>query len=79
MEVIVVTRNNANSGIRVSNSIKHYDLPISRGVFSGGAELVPYLVALDIDLFLTANEHDAQAAIDAGIPAAVLVTENLPK
>lgn len=79
VEVVVVTRNNANSGIRVFNAIKHYGLPISRGVFSGGAELVPYLAALDIDLFLTANEHDAQAAIDAGIPAAVLVTENLPK
>lgn len=79
VEVMVVTRNNANTGIRVFNTIKHYELPISRGVFSGGAELVPYLSALNIDLFLTANEHDAQAAIDAGIPAAVLVTENLPK
>lgn len=78
VEVIIVTRNNANTGLRVFNSIKHYNLPISRGCFTGGAELTPYLTALDIDLFLTANEQDAQSAIDAGIPAAVLLTENIP-
>lgn len=78
VEVIIVTRNNANTGLRVFNSIKHYNLPISRGCFTGGAELTPYLTALDIDLFLTANEEDAQSAIDAGIPAAVLLTENIP-
>lgn len=79
VEVILVTRNNANSGIRVFNSIDTYELPISRGVFTGGGELVPYLLALDIDLFLTANPSDAQAAIDAGIPAATLLTENIPQ
>lgn len=79
VEVLIVTRNNANTGIRVFNSIDHYDLPISRGCFTGGGELVPYLSALDIDLFLTANETDAQAAIDAGIPAAVLLTDNIPQ
>lgn len=79
VEVILVTRNNANSGIRVFNSIDTYKLPISRGVFTGGGELVPYLSALDIDLFLTANPIDAQAAIDAGIPAATLLTENIPE
>lgn len=79
VEVLIVTRNNANTGIRVFNSINNYNLPISRGCFTGGGELVPYLSALDIDLFLTANENDAQAAIDAGIPAAVLLTDNIPE
>lgn len=78
VEVILVTRNNANTGIRVFNSIKKYDLSVTRGVFTGGGDLVPYLSALDIDLFLTANPNDAQAAIDAGIPAATLLTENIP-
>lgn len=78
VEVIIITRNNANTGLRVFNSIKHYGLPISRGCFTGGAELTPYLTALDVDLFLTANEMDAQKAIDAGIPAAVLLAENIP-
>ena len=78
VEVIIITRNNANTGIRVFNSLEHYQLPITRGCFSGGAELTPYLEALNVDLFLTANERDAQKAIDAGIPAAVLLTNNIP-
>lgn len=79
VEVILVTRNNANSGIRVFKSIEKYDLGITRGIFSGGGELVPYLSALGIDLFLTANPVDAQAAIDSGIPAATLLTNNIPE
>ena len=79
VEVILVTRNNANSGIRVFNSIEKYDLDITRGIFSGGGELVPYLSALGIDLFLTANPNDAQAAIDSGIPAATLLTNDIPE
>ena len=78
VEVILVTRNNANTSLRVFNSIENYGLNITRGVFTGGGELVPYLSALDIDLFLTANSKDAQAAIDANIPAATLLTENIP-
>lgn len=78
VEVILVTRNNATTGIRAFNSIEEYGLDITRGVFSGGGELLPYLKALDVDLFLTANAEDAQAAIDAGIPAATLLAENIP-
>lgn len=79
VEVLLVTRNNANTGIRVFNSINKYGLNITRGVFTGGGELVPYLSALNIDLFLTANSTDAQSAIDAGIPAATLLTDNIPE
>lgn len=79
VEVLLVTRNNANTGLRVFNSIEQYGLSITRGVFTSGGELVPYLKALDVDLFLTANKTDAQAAIDAGIPAATLLTENIPE
>lgn len=79
VEVILVTRNNANTSLRVFNSIENYGLNITRGIFTGGGELVPYLSALDIDLFLTANHKDAQAAIDANIPAATLLTENIPE
>ena len=78
VEVIIVTRNNATTGLRIFNSIEKYGLPITRGCFSGGSSLTPYLEALNVDLFLTANETDAQSAIDAGIPAAVLLTNNIP-
>lgn len=79
VEVLLVTRNNANTGIRVFNSIERYGLDITRGVFTSGGELTPYLSALNIDLFLTANPKDAQTAIDAGIPAATLLTDNIPE
>ena len=79
VEVILVSRNSANTSLRVYNSIETYNLPITRGFFTGGANLTPYLAAINIDLFLTANPSDAQQAIDAGIPAAVLLTENIPE
>lgn len=78
VEVLVASRNSANTSLRVFNSIENYKLPITRGFFTGGDELTPYLAALNIDLFLTANPVDAQAAIDAGIPSAVLLTDNIP-
>lgn len=78
VEVLVASRNSANTSLRVFNSIENYKLPITRGFFTGGEELVPFLTALNIDLFLTANPADAQSAIDAGIPSAVLLTDNIP-
>ena len=79
VEVILFTRNNGNSVLRVFNSIDKYNLNITRGVFTGGTALAPYLKALNIDLFLTADKDDAQMAIDAGIPSAIMMTDNLPE
>ena len=79
VEVIIASRNSGNTSLRVFNSIEKYGLPISRGCFTGGDDLAKYLSALNVDLFLTANSKDAQCAIDAGIPSAVLLTENIPE
>ena len=76
VEVMIVSRNSANTGARVFNSIEHYGLGITRGMFTSGANIAPYLTACDIDLFLTAKPEDAQAAIDAKIPAATIITKN---
>lgn len=78
IEVFIMSRNSVNMSLRVFNSIKNYKLDISRGVFTGSADLAPYLEALNIDLFLTANPNDAQAAINRKIPAATLLTNNIP-
>lgn len=78
VEVIVVSRSSFNTSIRVFNSIKKADINITRGIFTGSAELTPYLSSLDIDLFLTADHKDAQHAIDAKIPAAALIVDNIP-
>lgn len=78
VEVLLISRNSMNTSLRVFNSIEKYQLGITRGVFTSGGEIGPYLEALDIDLFLTANEHDAREAINRQIPAARLFVENLP-
>ena len=51
VEVILLSRNSSDTGLRIFNSIEKYDLNISRAVFSGGESPFPYVDALDIDLF----------------------------
>jgi 5'-nucleotidase len=72
VEVIVMSRNSPDTGLRIFNSIKHYGLDITRAAFSGGEALAPYLDAFDVDLFLSKSKSDVQAAIDAGVAAAFL-------
>ncbi len=74
VEVIVMSRNNPDTSLRVFNSIRHYGLPITRAVLSGGASLAPYLEAFGTDLFLSACEEDVQCAVDCGIAAGILCT-----
>jgi 5'-nucleotidase len=71
-EVVLMSRNNADTSLRIFNSIKHHQLDISRAALTSGASLVPYLKAYDVDLFLSATEVDVQAAVDAGIAAALI-------
>ena len=72
VEVIVMSRNSPDTGLRVFNSISRYGLDISRAAFSGGRSLSPYLNAFNVDLFLSKSEEDVQAAIDSGVAAASL-------
>lgn len=71
-EVIIMSRNNADTSLRIFNSINHYGLDISRAALTSGRPLAPYLKAFDIDLFLSADENDVQAAIDAGFAAGLI-------
>lgn len=72
VEVVVMSRNSTETSLRIFNSIKHYDLDITRAVLSGGASLTPYLRAFNVSLFLSLHEDDVQAAIDSGTAAALL-------
>ena len=72
VEVIVMSRNSPDTGLRVFNSIAHYGLDISRAAFSGGTPLAPYLNAFNVDLFLSKSDEDVQAAVDSGVAAAAL-------
>lgn len=72
VEVIVMSRNSPDTGLRILNSIRHYELDITRSAFSGGEPLSAYLEAFRVDLFLSKDEEDVQYAIDHGIAAAML-------
>ncbi len=58
VEVILLSRNDPDTGLRVMNSIEHYNLSITRAVFLQGQSAHKYIPAFDIELFLSANERD---------------------
>ncbi|MEJ7136856.1 5'-nucleotidase [Amphibiibacter pelophylacis] len=70
VDVVVVSRNDPISGMRVFRSAQQRGLPLERGVFTRGQPPWPYLEALGAHLFLSPLEADVRAALQAGIPAA---------
>jgi 5'-nucleotidase len=70
VQVVILSRNDPVSGMRVFRSCQHYRLPIERGVFTRGESPWRYLRPLDAHLFLSANEADVRGALAAGVPAA---------
>ena len=70
VEVVILSRNDPVSGMRVFRSARHYGLPIERGVFTRGESPWRYLRPLQAHLFLSANEADVRSALGAGVPAA---------
>ena len=78
-EIIVMSKNSADTSLRIFNSIKHYGLNISRAALVSGASISPYLNAFRTDLFLSANENDVQEAINANVAAGIICSHsNLP-
>lgn len=73
VEVVVMSRNSPETGVRVMNSIRKHNLDITRMAFSGGEPLAPYIDAFDIDLFLSKDAKDVQAVIDSKKCAAAFI------
>ena len=70
VEVVVLSRNDPVSGMRVFRSAQHYGLAIERGSFTRGQPPWRYLKPLHANLFLSTHLSDVRAALDAGVPAA---------
>jgi 5'-nucleotidase len=70
VQVVILSRNDPVSGMRVFRSCQHYGLPIERGVFTRGKSPWRYLKPLGAHLFLSANEADVRSALQAAVPAA---------
>ena len=70
VEVVILSRNDPVSGMRVFRSAQHYGLHIQRGSFTRGQSPWRYLKPLNANLFLSTHLSDVRAALDAGVPAA---------
>jgi 5'-nucleotidase len=73
IDVILLSRNSADTGLRIFNSIEHYGLNISRAAFTRGESTHPFVGAFKADLFLSSNYHDVQKALQSGFAAASIV------
>ena len=70
VEVVILSRNDPVSGMRVFRSAQHYGLPIQRGSFTRGQSPWRYLRPLNANLFLSTHLADVRSALEAGVPAA---------
>ena len=73
VEVVVMSRNSPETGVRVLNAIKEHNLEITRLALSGGEPLAPYIDAFSVDLFLSKDDKDVQAVIDSNSCAAASI------
>ena len=76
VEVVILSRNDPVSGLRVFRSVRGSGLAIERGVFTRGRSPFGYLRPLNANLFLSANVDDVKAALEAGYPAARVYTHS---
>jgi 5'-nucleotidase len=75
--VVILSRNDPVSGMRVFRSAQHYGLPIQRGSFTRGQSPWRYLKPLHANLFLSAHLSDVRAALMAGVPAAQVYPQSV--
>ncbi len=76
VEIIIMSKNSAQTSLRIFNSIAHYGLDISRAALVSGNKIAPYLNAFHTGLFLSANEQDVQEAVNAGVAAGLICSPN---
>ncbi len=73
VEVVLLSRNSADTGLRIFNSIAAHDLAITRAAFCGGGSPYPYIQAFGCDLFLSTHADDVGRALQQGVAAATLL------
>lgn len=74
VEVILLSRNSSDTGLRVFNSIEHYGLPITRAAFAGGESPYRYVSAFGAHLFLSTDPDDVRQVLEAGYAAATILS-----
>lgn len=74
VEIILLSRNSADTGLRIFNSIEHYGLNITRAAFCGGESPYRYVSAFGCHLFLSTHAEDVRSALSHGVAAATLMS-----
>ena len=73
IEIVLISRNTADTGLRIFNSIEHYGLNISRAAFTGGESPYQYIKPFEANLFLSADPVDVRQALESGVAAATIL------
>ena len=77
VEIVLLSRNSADTGLRAFHSIAHYGLNITRAAFTGGQSSYPYVQPFGADLFLSADPMEVSQALESGIAAATIVPSHV--
>jgi 5'-nucleotidase len=73
VEIILISRNSADSGLRIFNSIEHHGLDIQRAVFTNGESPFRYMKAIGTGLFLSGHDEDVRQTLQAGFASALIL------
>ena len=76
-EVVLISRNSADTGLRIFNSMQHYDLMITRAAFSGGESPYRYVSSFNAHLYLSADPRDVGRALADGFAAATILPSHV--
>jgi 5'-nucleotidase len=79
VEIILVSQNSADTGLRIFNSIAHHKLAITRAAFTSGASPYSYISAFGAHLFLSTNVDDVTKTLSAGFAAATILNGSTPE
>ncbi len=77
VEVILLSRNSSDTGLRIFNSIQHHHLNITRAVFTSGSSPYRYVAPFGANLFLSTSPEDVRKALDAGVAAATILPSHI--
>jgi len=76
VEVVLLSRNSADTGLRVFNSIQEHNLPITRAAFTNGSSTFKYVEPFGADVFLSTEPDDVASTLEAGFAAATMLPSN---
>ena len=77
VEVVLMSRNSPETGVRIFNSIKEHNLNITRCAFMSGSSPAKYIPAFNISLFLSTNEEDVKEALSMNLPAGRIIQNDI--